>query len=147
MPAERVKTGAGHIVPLSNMARDILAGCRIFEGTELAFTNSTRPMSGWSKFKKRLDRVITEQRGEPIEDWHLHDLRRTAATGMRSLGIDRLTVSKVLNHAEGGITRVYDRYAADPEKRRALDAWAQHVEAVVSDEPAPSNVVELREGA
>ena len=104
-------------------------------------------MSGWTKFKQHLDRVITEQRGEPIEDWHLHDLRRTTATGMRSLGIDRLTVSKVLNHAEGGITRIYDRYAADSEKRRALEAWAQHVEAIVSGDPVPSNVVELREGA
>ena len=54
-------------------------------------------------------------------------------------------MSKVLNHAEGGITRIYDRYAADPEKRRALDAWSQHVAAVVSGKPAPSNVVELQD--
>ena len=108
------------------------------------FTNGDRQLSGWTKFKQRLDRVITEQRGEPIKDWHLHDLRRTAATGMRSLGIDRLTVSKVLNHAEGGITQIYDRYAADPEKRRALQAWSNHVAAIVSDEAATSNVVAIR---
>ncbi len=146
LPAARTKTGAGHLVPLSDLARDVLAGCSIFESVELVFTNGTRPMSGWSKFKQRLDRAIAEQRGEPIADWHLHDLRRTVATGMRSLGIDRLTVSKVLNHAEGGVTRIYDRYAADPEKRQALEAWAQHVEAVVEGKPAPSNVVKLREG-
>ena len=144
LPGDRSKKGAGHLVPLSDLARDVLAGCAIFESSELVFTNGGhRPMSGWGKFKQRLDRVITEQRGRPIEDWHLHDLRRTCATGMRSLGIDRLTVSKVLNHAEGGITRVYDRYAADPEKRLALVAWAQHVEAIVSGEPAPANVVTL----
>ena len=38
------------------------------------------------------------------------------ATQMRSFGIDRLVVSKLLNHAESGITKTYDRYAADPEK-------------------------------
>ena len=50
---------------------------------------------------------------------------------MRSLGIDRLIVSKVLNHRESGITRVYDRYAADPEKRRALELWGAHLAALV----------------
>ena len=35
------------------------------------------------------------------------------ATQMRSLGVDRLVVSKLLNHAEAGITKTYDRYAAD----------------------------------
>ena len=135
-------------MPLTGLSREVLAGCAIFESSELVFTNGGhRPMSGWGKFKQRLDRVIIERRGRPIEDWHLHDLRRTLATGLRSLGIDRLTVSKILNHAEGGTTRIYDRYAADPEKRRALDAWSQHVAAVVSGKPAPSNVVELREGA
>ena len=33
-----------------------------------------------------------------------HDLRRTAASQMTSLGIGRLVVSKVLNHAERGVT-------------------------------------------
>jgi hypothetical protein len=42
------------------------------------------------------------------------------ATQMRSIGIDRLIVSKLLNHAEGGITKTYDRYAADPEKAAAM---------------------------
>jgi integrase len=42
--------------------------------------------------------------------------------------VDRLTISKILNHAEGGMTRLYDRYSSDPEKRRALDAWAAVIE-------------------
>ena len=62
---------------------------------------------------------------------------------MRELGVDRLTVSKVLNHAESGVTKVYDRYAADPEKRRALERWARRLETIVQPESA-GEVVNLR---
>ena len=43
---------------------------------------------------------------------------------MTGMGIARLTVGKVLNHAEQGVTKVYDRHSSDAEKRRALNAWA-----------------------
>jgi len=52
-----------------------------------------------------------------------HDLRRTAATKMTEAGINRLAISKVLNHAESGVTAVYDRHSYDKEKRQALETW------------------------
>jgi hypothetical protein len=55
----------------------------------------------------------------------------------------RLTVSKILNHAEGGVTKVYDRYAADPEKIAAMERWANRLREIVSGEPM-DNVVQLR---
>ena len=64
-----------------------------------------------------------------------HDLRRTAASHMTSMGISRLVVAKILNHAEPGVTKVYDRHSYDAEKRQALAAWAQHLEAIVHDAP------------
>ena len=60
---------------------------------------------------------------------------------MRSLGVDRLVVSKVLNHAESGITRVYDRYAADPEKAAAMERWAHRLRAIIAGEPEPRVVI------
>lgn len=66
--------------------------------------------------------------------WTLHDIRRSVATRLRDADVmgddrvDRLVVSKVLNHAESGVTKIYDRYAADPEKRAALEAWALVIE-------------------
>ena len=50
---------------------------------------------------------------------------------MRSIGIDRLVVSKILNHAESGVTKIYDRYSADPEKTAALERWANHLRKIV----------------
>ena len=36
-----------------------------------------------------------------------------------------------MNHAEGGVTKIYRRYAYLPEKRRALDAWARKLESIL----------------
>ena len=76
-----------------------------------------------------------------LPEWHLHDLRRTAATHMAQLHVDRIVISKVLNHAEGGVTKVYDRYGYEPEKRRALDAWGARLSAIVDVADPAGNVV------
>jgi hypothetical protein len=53
------------------------------------------------------------------------------------LGVSRLVVSKLLNHVETGVTRVYDRASYDREKRQALDAWARRLESLVKGERPP----------
>ncbi|MEM8997706.1 MAG: tyrosine-type recombinase/integrase, partial [Acidobacteriota bacterium] len=67
-----------------------------------------------------------------IDDFTAHDLRRTAASHMASLGIPRLVVSKILNHAESGVTAIYDRHSYDSEKVQALTQWGQRVEEVIA---------------
>jgi integrase len=57
-----------------------------------------------------------------------HDLRRTAASNMAALGINRLVISKILNHVETNVTAIYDRHGYNAEKRHALEAWAAHLE-------------------
>ena len=96
------------------------------------------PIKGWTKTAERL-----KAQCGPMEPWHLHDLRRTFATHLRSLGIDRLVVSKLLNHAEGGITRIYDRYTADSEQAAAMERWANRLREIISGAPG-DNVVQLR---
>jgi integrase len=53
---------------------------------------------------------------------------------MTSMGIPRATVAKLLNHADRGVTAVYDRYGYDREKREAVEAWARRLEAIVRGE-------------
>jgi hypothetical protein len=53
---------------------------------------------------------------------------------MTSMGIPRLTVSKLLNHVERGVTAIYDRYGYDREKREAVDAWAARLREIVGGE-------------
>jgi len=56
------------------------------------------------------------------------------ATHLTRLGTPRLTVSKILGHAEGGITAIYDRHSYDKEKREALDLWGQKLKEILAGE-------------
>jgi integrase len=67
-----------------------------------------------------------------VEKWRLHDLRRTAGTNMAKLGIPVFVISRVLNHAEGGVTSIYARASYLKEKRHALETWATKLESLVS---------------
>ena len=72
-----------------------------------------------------------------------HDLRRTAASFMTSMGISRLVVSKILNHVESGVTAVYDRHSYDAEKRRALVRWGERVGSILGNNDEAQNVVRI----
>ena len=134
LPGERSKNGKGHLVPLSSLARDILKD--IPQIGELVFRSRTDTvLQGWNKPVKRLQCSI--------EPWHLHDLRRTFATHLRSLGVDRLVVSKLLNHAKSGITHIYDRYSADPEKSAAMERWGNRLREIIAG-TSTENVVQMR---
>jgi hypothetical protein len=77
--------------------------------------------------------------------WRLHDLRRTAASGMQRLGVRVEVIERVLNHVSGVYRGVAGIYQVDPladEVRGALERWADYVEALVSGKPA--KVVKLR---
>ena len=52
---------------------------------------------------------------------------------MTSDGIPRFTVGRILNHVEPGVTKIYDRYSYDKEKREALEVWSKRLLLIVSD--------------
>jgi hypothetical protein len=62
---------------------------------------------------------------------------------MTSIGISRLVVSKILNHAEPGVTAVYDRHGYDNEKRAALAAWGARLEEIVGIRQERRNVIDF----
>lgn len=55
-----------------------------------------------------------------VQDWRIHDLRRTAATRMTENKIPRFIVERVLGHADRSVTAIYDRATYREEKRQAL---------------------------
>lgn len=157
LPSERSKNGKGHLVPLSAQARAILDDSPQIDGSDLIFAGQSGEVTGWSVFKSKLDRIIMDIRREdaekagtdsddvkPMAHWTPHDLRRTTATGLQSMEFSDDVIDRVLNHVQTGVRKHYNHFARNPEKERALEAWAKHVEAIVSGKPAPANVVPLR---
>jgi integrase len=137
LPAHRAKNGMASTVPLSPLAiaeLDRRAGGTEWPRKGLVFTTTGKtPASGISKAKTRLDGFMVGRAGEEIEAWRLHDLRRTAATGLQRLGVRFEVTEAVLNHVSGsrsGVAGVYQRHNWREEKREALDAWAAHLASV-----------------
>jgi integrase len=130
IPAARSKNAMPHRVPLSPLALAVLAQAEAGQGGEWLFPSSRtgRPITdealnhAMRRFRSRLGTA---------SDVTPHDLRRSAASHMTSIGISRLVVSKILNHAEPGVTAVYDRHSYDREKRAALDAWSARLEEII----------------
>jgi integrase len=138
IPAEFAKNGLSHRVPLSAQALRVLDQVRRI--TAAQDEKAGRKRSEWifPNPKRREDHIYECQklaqrvRKEANVDYRAHDFRRSAASTMTGMGIPRLTVSKILNHAEPGVTKVYDRHSYDPEKKAALDAWGARVARITS---------------
>ena len=134
LPPERVKNDQEHDLPMSSAVRSIIAA-RPRNESGLVFA----PMTSWSRRKLRLDAAITERLGKPLAPWTLHDLRRTAATGMADIGIQPHVVEAVLNHISGskrGVAGVYNRSTYAPEKKSALNKWADRVQDIIAGKPS-----------
>jgi integrase len=69
------------------------------------------------------------------------DLRRTAETMLAAMGVSKDVRAQLLSHGLGGVQgRHYDQHEYRAEKLAALNAWANHLQALVDRKPAASNV-------
>jgi integrase len=110
--------------------------------SDLLFARSGAGFAAWAAAKAALDRRL----GDAVAPWRLHDIRRTAATGMINVGIATDVVEAVLNHHSGhraGVAGVYNRSSYEPQIKTALTRWSEHVIALVEGR-AESNIVPLR---
>jgi integrase len=160
LPTARVKNKRPHALPLSSAAIDILKSLtRIENDAGLVFPARGRaataggenavPVSAHSKAKLRLDHAIAElvegDGSAPFAPWGLHDLRRSCASGLARHGVDLHVIERCLNHVSGsfgGIVAVYQKQKVEDGMRRAMDAWAAHVERIASGALA-ANVVDF----
>lgn len=151
IPAARAKNGREHVVPLSEMAIGIIRE-QIAEVGRLA-RRKNRAVPQWV-FPARGSRAAVGAPVIPkavrahewgIAHWTPHDLRRTAATKMETLGTSPFIIGHVLNHVsetKATITsRVYAHHRYEKEKREALTLWAEHLAGIVA---GGAKVVPLR---
>lgn len=134
LPASRTKNRRSHEVPLSSQCLAILASVPRILGRDHLFGSGRHGFSGWSKAKATLDARIARLSAS-VHDWRVHDLRRTTATGMATLGSQPHVVEATLNHISGakaGVAGIYNRATYRDEKRVALNLWADHIERLVT---------------
>jgi integrase len=152
LPKERTKNHREHIVALSLLAQELLAGVERVPGKPgyLFTTTGHSPVSGFSKTKRRLDAAmlaLAKAEGcDSFPAWKVHDLRRVAVSGMARAGADLPVIEKAINHASGsfaGVVAVYQQHQFEAEIRAAVEAWANLLRSIV--EPGVSgNIVSIR---
>lgn len=140
IPPEIVKGKRSHLVPLSDQAGAVLDVIQS-NGRGRAPAGERNSSEPWvlpspRKPGSRLDATALPQAARRIcrqLDWQFwpHDLRRTAASHMTAMGVDRFIVARILNHADSSVTAVYDLYGYLPEKRAALSRWGARVAEIV----------------
>jgi integrase len=132
LPGTRTKNGRPHEVP---MTATVLSLLQAQERTEREFVFNGKgdgPFSGFSRCKAILDTRIAKL--GHLEPWLLHDLRRSAATGMAEIGIQPHVIEAVLNHVsghKGGFAGIYNRAQYSAEKVQALARWDEHIAGLV----------------
>lgn len=138
IPSERTKNHLAHVVPLPPLARQTIASLKPIAGKFVFTLSGKKPICISSTLKHELDALMN------IPAWTLHDLRRTAATGIAGIGIPPHIVEACLNHVSGAkasVAGVYNRAAYEPEKKAALQRWASHLERLVSGQ-TEDNIVD-----
>jgi integrase len=129
IPRERSKNGVANEVHLSAPAIEILNALPTKRGLIFS-TNGARPVSGFGHAKARLDRLMNVE-----ADFILHDLRRTATTGLAALKVPPHVADKILNHTAGtisGVAAVYNKFQYSEERKHALDAWGAYIAGLVA---------------
>jgi integrase len=153
IPAERYKTKRPNHVPLSKAALAVVeAQLKIGDCDYVFPSRSETPFSGFGKSKAKLDKAVLVAMKkqakkattiEPVPNWTLHDLRRTAKTLMVRAGVRPDISERVLGHAIAGVEGTYDRHSYADEKRDALEKLAAMINRILN--PPASNVATLGE--
>lgn len=125
LPAERSKNGREHLIPLSEEALRILRrrledadGEYVFEGCHSTVVSRYSVRQALIRLCEQIDAPSTST----------HDLRRTAAHHINSLGVPSELIAKLMNHTAQGVTASTYIQASlfdyEKEKRNALSKWA-----------------------
>jgi integrase len=145
LPATETKNKHQHRVPLSKPARAILTRRRPTSDEDVerqVYVFSTMPGSNiYARAKKAMAQLCGAFKWTNAR---AHDLRRTVATNLGELGIAPHVISAILNHTDGSITAVYNRFKYDAEKQAAIDKWAERIAAMAKATPADVVTIEAR---
>lgn len=151
MPGSITKNKRSHVVPLNDLAIEVLAELKDHTGTcQYPFAGSSgrgfqedAPMVVDS-----LNRAISRYCAEPsngMSKFVARDIRRTVKTQMGKAGIDKAMRDRLQNHALNDVSsKHYDRYDYMKEKQAALKVWNDYLCLLVNPQ---ENVIQMKRKA
>jgi len=164
IPAERAKNGQEHRVYLTDTALELIGDTTgkgfIFPSPHRAKEQPIDAHAMPVAVRRNLACPLIDKKGKPlygkdgepatenrleVDKFTPHDLRRTAATFIGSMGFMDEIIDAILNHTKKGIIATYNRHKYDNEKQQALDAWERKLTAITTG--TASNVIPMRRKA
>jgi integrase len=124
IPGSRYKTKQQMLVPLSDMAMDVLKSIPELGQPVFSF-NGEKPLNDYARLKANLDKA------SGTGGWTLHDLRRTARSLMSRAGVSADIAERCLGHTIKGARRVYDRHEFLKEKTEAFEKLAAEIRKII----------------
>ena len=133
LPESRTKNKREHMLTLPLMCWQIIDEVPQRVGNDYLFGGyKGKGFTNWAEHKEALDK-----RCKLDEPWVLHDLRRSAATGMAEIGIEPHYIEAALNHVgghKGGVAGTYNHAKYEPQIKTALAMWADHIRSITTGE-------------
>ncbi len=142
---ERSKNGDAHPIPLSSGAMETLQKLAPLTASEpWVFPSPRKAVGAMRSAQSYLRRLHARSQ---TSGWSLHDIRRTVATGLDTLGTAPHVREAVLGHTPPRLERTYSRYSPVPEMRAALEAWSIHLARLVSGQDhKPAEIIAFARG-
>lgn len=141
IPAERMKRGRPHIVPLSSQATALLRDLHALTGAgPLLLPHSRRPDEPMSR--NTFIRALRDHMGLPTT---AHGFRHLASTTLNSQGYNRDWIEMQLAHWAEGVRGAYNKAQWLPERRKMMQGYADWLDRLRNSDG--SNVIELRRPA
>lgn len=128
IPSTRTKSARPHRIFLTSLAVKSIGEPN---GSEYVFPS---PTEGQHLTPRALSRAILRANHFNLPRFSPHDLRRTCATGLGEIGIPTYIIGEILNHSQKTVTKIYDRYEHDKEKKQALSRWSRRLQHIIGGE-------------
>jgi integrase len=140
--SEKREKGNPGVLPLPKMALAIIRAQPVIRGRPEVFM-----VGGLDAHKQELDRKMAAVLGRPVENWVLHDLRRSSRSLMSWIEVRPDVAERVLGHGVGSaVAQTYDRYPYAREMGEALKALAAEVARIVAVPQQPARAARKAAG-
>ncbi|MCV9272335.1 tyrosine-type recombinase/integrase [Escherichia coli] len=139
IPSDRMKGSRAHVIYLPKQAQDILVGLQMCAGGSEYLVpgryNFRKPLSN-AALNSLIDRTvkIINEYGEHIQDFTVHDMRRTASTLLHEAGYPSDWIEKALAHEQKGVRAVYNKAEYARQRAYMLQQWADMIDSWINGE-------------
>ncbi|WP_374264690.1 tyrosine-type recombinase/integrase [Zoogloea sp.] len=131
IPGERMKKDKPHFVPLSRQALAMFEELKgLASGSDWIFPSRSdlkQPIA-----KSTLN-VAVRTLEHDVQDFVIHDFRRTASTHLHEAGFNSDWIEKALAHETKGIRGIYNRAQYAEQRREMLQWWADFVNTQIEE--------------